>query len=72
MKIELTDDEWTTVLVALDHYGDAISDGGELYPRDVADGTDSAEWIWQKIHDAREGERIETEARAASTLKEQS
>ena len=60
MKIELTDDEWTTVLVALDHYGDAISDGGELYPRDVADGTDSAEWIWQKIFGRIAAERNAT------------
>ena len=53
MKIELTDDEVTTVLVALDNYGaqkriewldshedDALTDAG------------SAEWCWQKIFGA--------------------
>ena len=50
MKIELTDDEVTTILVALDNYGDAKRlEWAES--RDDADLTEagSAEWCWQKI-----------------------
>jgi len=50
MKIELTDDEVTTMLVALDNYGDAKRlEWAES--RDDADLTEagSAEWCWQKL-----------------------
>jgi hypothetical protein len=60
MKIELTDDEATTVLVALDNYRDQkemawASDGFLSDQQDAG----SAEWIWQKIMGAREVDRIE-------------
>jgi len=50
MKFELTDDEVTTILVALDNYGDAKRlEWAES--RDDADLTEagSAEWCWQKL-----------------------
>ena len=50
MKIELTDDEVTTILVALDNYGDAKRlEWAES--RDDAPLTEagSAEWCWQKL-----------------------
>ena len=50
MKIELTDDEITTILVALDNYGDAKRlEWAES--RDDATLTEagSAEWCWQKL-----------------------
>ena len=50
MKIELTDDEVTTMMVALDSYG---TDMRELWmtSRDDGDLTEagSAEWCWQKL-----------------------
>lgn len=55
MKIELTDDEVTTILVALDNYGDAKRlEWAES--RDDADLTEagSAEWCWQKLFCAQE------------------
>ena len=72
MQIELTDDEATTVLVALDSYRDqkemAWASDGFLSDQEDAG---SAEWIWQKIMGAREVERIEAEVRANSTLNQQ-
>jgi hypothetical protein len=61
MKVELTDDEWTTVLVALDGYG-AQKRIEWLDSRDDDDLTEagSAEWCWQKIHSALEIERNAT------------
>ena len=53
MKIELTDDEVTTIMVALDNYGDAKRlEWAES--RDDADLTEagSAEWCWQKLSGA--------------------
>ena len=50
MKIELTDDEVTTMLVALDNYG--TSKRAEwMDSRDDDDLTEagSAEWCWQKL-----------------------
>jgi len=50
MKIELTDDEWTTVLVALDHYSaHKTAMAAELYDRQLTEDAGSAEWCWQKI-----------------------
>ena len=50
MKIELTDDEVTTVLVALDNYRDQ-KERSWATTRDEADIEDagSAEWLWQKL-----------------------
>ena len=50
MKIELTDEEVTTIMVALDNYGDAKRlEWAES--RDDATLTEagSAEWCWQKL-----------------------
>jgi len=53
MKIELTDDEWTTVLVALDHYRThKTAMAAELYDRQLTEDAGSAEWCWQKIFGA--------------------
>ena len=50
MKVELTDDEWTTVLVALDHYrAHKTAMAAELYDRQLTEDAGSAEWCWQKI-----------------------
>jgi hypothetical protein len=50
MKIELTDDEWTTVLVALDNYrAHKTAMAAELYDRQLTEDAGSAEWCWQKI-----------------------
>jgi hypothetical protein len=50
MKLDLTEDEVTTVMVALDNYRDLMSDRF-LWSGDDADQQEegSAEWIWQKI-----------------------
>jgi len=50
MKIELTDDEVTTILVALDNYGQQAREEW-LITRDDDDLTQagSAEWCWQKL-----------------------
>ncbi len=55
MKIELTDDEVTTILVALDNYGDAKRLEWAEH-RDDTDLTDagSAEWCWQKLFHAQQ------------------
>ena len=55
MKIELTDDEVTTIMVALDNYRheretDSLHTGD---PQDQEDAG-SAEWIWQKLFRAQE------------------
>ena len=58
MKIEMTEEEWATVLVALDGYG-ARKRIEWLDSRDDDDLTESgsAEWCWQKISSALETER---------------
>jgi len=50
MKIELTDEEVTTILVALDNYGTAKREEW-MASRDDDDLTEagSAEWCWQKL-----------------------
>jgi len=65
MKIELTDDEWTTVLVALDNYAEQ-KQGEWATTRDEADIEDagSAEWLWQKIFGAIATERDATAVEA--------
>jgi len=51
MRIKLTEDEVTTILVALDNYGEAKRLEW-MESRDDADLTEagSAEWCWQKLH----------------------
>ena len=55
MKIELTDDEVTTILVALDNYGTAKREEW-MASRDDDDLTEagSAEWCWQKLFGAQQ------------------
>ena len=55
MKIELTDEEVTTIMVALDNYGTAKREEW-MASRDDDDLTEagSAEWCWQKIMTAQE------------------
>jgi hypothetical protein len=50
MQIELTDEEVTTILVALDNYGTAAREEW-MTTRDDDDLTQagSAEWCWQKL-----------------------
>ena len=63
MKIELTDDEVTTVLVALDNYRDQkelawASDGWASDQEDAG----SAEWCWQKIYNEKTEADLAAEA----------
>ena len=55
MKVELTDDEVTTMMVALDSYG---TDMREMWmeSRDDDDLTEagSAEWCWQKLNEVQQ------------------
>jgi len=55
MKIELTDDEVTTIMVALDNYRHK-REIDFLHTHESQDQEDagSAEWCWQKIHTQRE------------------
>ena len=55
MKIELTDEEVTTIMVALDNYGTAKREEW-MASRDDDDLTEagSAEWCWQKLFGAQQ------------------
>ena len=55
MKIELTDAEVTTIMVALDNYGTAKREEW-MASRDDDDLTEagSAEWCWQKLFCAQQ------------------
>jgi hypothetical protein len=65
MKIEMTEEEWATVLVALDSYG-AQKRIEWLDSRDDADLTEagSSEWCWQKIYGEISTERNATPVEA--------
>ena len=65
MNIEMTEEEWATVLVALDGYG-AQKRIEWLDSRDECDITEagSAEWVWQKIYGAIATERNATAVEA--------
>lgn len=68
MKIELTDGEVTTIMVALDGYG-AQKRIEWLDSRDDADLTEagSAEWCWQKMATAQvEFNRLDSRRRGLS------
>ena len=56
MKIELTDDEVTTILIALDNYRDQQETDFLRHPTNVESQQEagSAEWCWQKIMTAQE------------------
>ena len=59
MKIELTDEEVTTIMVALDSYGAqkriewldsrAPPDAPDMGDEELLDEAGSAEWCWQKL-----------------------
>ena len=55
MKVELTDEEVTTILVALDNYGTAAREEW-MATRDDDDLTQagSAEWCWQKLNEVQQ------------------
>ena len=55
MKIELTDEEVTTIMVALDNYGTAKREEW-MASRDDDDLTEAgaAEWCWQKLFGAQQ------------------
>jgi hypothetical protein len=73
MKIELTDHEVATMMVALDSYAAqkrvewmdsrADPDAPDMGDEELLDEVGSAEWCWQKIHGQREVDRIEAEIR---------
>ena len=64
MKIELTDDEVTTMLIALDNYGDAKRlewaesradpDAPDMGDEELLDEAGSSEWCWQKLFTAQQ------------------
>ena len=64
MKIELTDDEVTTIMVALDNYGEAKRlewmesradpDAPDMGDEELLDESGSAEWCWQKLFTAQQ------------------
>ena len=64
MKIELTLDEVRTILAALSVYQDVKEDAwlSQGWSSDQEEAG-SAKWVWQKIAEQREVERIEAEIR---------
>ena len=56
MNIELTDDEITTILIALDNYRDQQETEFMRHPTSVESQQEagSAEWCWQKLFHAQE------------------
>jgi hypothetical protein len=74
MKIELTDEEVATILVALDNYGEAKRvewldsrappDAPDMGDEELLDEAGSAEWCWQKIYGALATERNATAVEA--------
>ena len=56
MKIELTDDEATTILIALDNYRDQMETDFMRHPTNVESQQEagSAEWCWQKLFCAQQ------------------
>jgi hypothetical protein len=73
MKIELTPDEVTMIMVALDSYAAqkrvewmstrADPDAPDMGDEELLDEVGSAEWVWQKIYGQRDVYRIEAEIR---------
>ncbi len=51
IKVELTDDEVTTILIALDNYRDQKEMDFQRHPTNVESQQEagSAEWCWQKL-----------------------
>ena len=56
MKIELTDDEATTILIALDNYREQQERDFMEHPTNVESQQEagSAEWCWQKVFCAQQ------------------
>ena len=56
MKVELTDDEATTILIALDNYRDQKEMDFQRHPTNVESQQEagSAEWCWQKLFCAQQ------------------
>ena len=64
MMVELTDEEITTIMVALDNYGiakreewmesRADPDAPEMGDEELLDEAGSSEWCWQKLFHAQQ------------------
>ena len=64
MKIELTDEEVTTIMVALDNYGEAKCaewmerradpDAPDMGNEELLDEAGSSEWCWHKLNEAQQ------------------
>ncbi len=56
MKIELTDDEVTTILVALDNYRDLSNERSywDSEPEEEQENARAAGWVWQKLFGAQQ------------------
>ena len=56
MKVELTDEEVTTILIALDNYRDQQETDFMRHPTNVESQQEagSAEWCWQKLFHAQQ------------------
>ena len=64
MRIELTDEEVTTIMVALDKYGEAKRvewlesradpDAPDMGDEELLDEAGSSEWCWQKLFTAQQ------------------
>jgi hypothetical protein len=56
MKVELTDEEVTTILIALDNYRDQKETEFMRHPTNVEAQQEagSAEWCWQKLFTAQQ------------------
>tara|TARA_B100000029_G_scaffold473986_1_gene515879 strand:+ start:312 stop:584 length:273 start_codon:yes stop_codon:yes gene_type:complete len=56
MKVELTDEEVTTILIALDNYRDQMETDFMRHPTNVESQQEagSAEWCWQKLFCAQQ------------------
>ena len=72
MKIDLTDEEIITVLVALDNYRE-LKEVAWLTEGFESDQTDagSAEWVWQKIVGQQQVQRTDAAARAKIAVNQQ-
>ena len=56
MKVELTDEEVTTILIALDNYREQQKMDYQRHPTNVESQQEagSAEWCWQKLFGAQQ------------------
>ena len=72
MKVDLTDEELTTIMAALEGYRDLMKDRFHLSEdRTALRAASSAEWCWQKLlgfqHDSRNSTTDAAESEKSST-----